>query len=78
MDESIEPQVSMYNTIFVGGAILWTVLSSIVIYIQYSTMRAVSAEQKSKKVETSGGKKGSRSLEMKITFGTKAPSKSEY
>ena len=81
MDQSIAPHVSMYNTIFVGGAIIWTVVSSILIYIQYSASSSVSPEQPNKD-ETSGGssvkKKGVPSVEMKITFGKKTPSKSEW
>ena len=80
MDESIAPHVSMYNTIFVGGAIIWTVVSSILIYIQYSASSSVSSEQ-TNNADTSGGssvkKRGAPSVEMKITFGNKTPSKSK-
>ena len=47
MDQEIEPQLSLYNTFFIGGTILWIVLSSIAIYIQYSTVSSSTAEENS-------------------------------
>ena len=76
MDQS--PEV-IFNTIFLGGAILWTVLSSAVIYLQYSTSAsesgAVRPKPRPSQIET---EKKSAGIELKFTFGKEPQRKSKY
>ena len=76
MDQS--PEV-IFNTIFLGGAILWTVLSSAVIYFQYSAStsesRAVQPKPRPSQIET---EKRSAGIELKFRFGKEPQRKSKY
>ena len=76
MEQSPE---AIFNTIFVGGAILWTVLSSVVIYFQYSASTSESGtvlpKSRPSQIEK---RKNSTSIELKITFGKESQRKSKY
>ena len=74
------PEV-IFNTIFLGGAILWTVLSSAVIYFQYSAStsesRAVQPKpnQRPSQIER---EKQAADIELKFTFGKEPQRRSKY